>query len=430
MSNYSNIALNLGNTKLSLCITTMVAAAFLLLLFAPSSIVMYFLWFFVGLLSTINPSLGIYSWIIFLPYEIYFVQYYNFSPFLGLTPALLLGYIIYASFKKFSYSVKINSILFICLFFISSLIAWIFNLEPEMYRNIVSLALLLAVFAVISWEIELKPNSFWLFSLAIVIASLLSLIGVGVSGWGWRIDLAGNVRVISNLYGINMILLAGSIMLKQNSKYLIPFKNFKTVAIALFLLNGVLLFLTVSRGVVISVLVSITAMYLACWFYKKSGIGFNKRYFIWIIVSAFSIGAIGINYFERIGGQMITRLMLSPFEDVRFSIWNQTINRLDGFEWFFGAGLGKFKDLSPISAHAHSVYIDTFVSLGFLGLIILSGFILLTLVKVIKKRDILGLGLTMFLILSFSTHGSLSNKYFWLVFALCYGLSMRRMGWK
>ena len=106
----------------------------------------------------------------------------------------------------------------------------------------------------------------------------------------------------------------------------------------------------------------------------------------------------------------------------------ETINQLEGFQWLMGAGLGNFRVLSPTNSYAHSVYVDTFVTLGIIGLIILLGFMIATTINLIKKRDVLGLGLMVFLAVSFSTHGSLSNKYFWLILALCYGLSIAKNG--
>ena len=429
MSYPSSIKMHQGYTKLYFYLFIIIIFSYyFLLIYSQSQFMIFSLWCFVFFLSLINPSLGLISWIIILPYDIYLVQYYGYSPYMGLTPALIFGFFVYNIVLKFNYHIRVKSILFVYLLIFVSFASWFLNNEPQMYRNIVSILLLVIVFLIISWEIELKSSSFWMFCIAVIAASLLSIIEAGISNWSWRIDLGGNVRVISNIYGLNMVLLAGSMLSKPKSNYFIPLKKAKIAALILFCLNGILLFYTVSRGVVLSVLISTSFMYLICCFWKNASINFNKKYYFWIAVSVMAIGAVGIHYFGSAGQQMLSRLLLSPLENIRISIWKETINQLEGFQWLVGAGLGTFRVLSPTNAYAHSVYVDTFVNLGIIGLIILLGFMIATTINLIKKRDVLGLGLMVFLAVSFSTHGSLSNKYFWLILALCYGLSIVKNG--
>lgn len=415
--NYNN------SLKIVFALVFLFIPLFIMLYNFPSISMLASVCLYVVFASMINPVSGIALWVLFLPYENYYLGALSFSPFIGLTTALAFGYFLNLIMQKSSPNIKKELLVISFSFIILAQLTWLFNPYPEMYRHLVSLAISLLIFLIISTVIQTRAYSFWVLSIIIIVASMISISTVEISGW--RIDMGGNVRALSNVFGLSLIFLTSGLLFKQY-EVLLPYNKTRSIAslssISLIFVIAVFLLLTVSRGVILALLLSVAVMLYYGFKWARFKISLNYRNLIIFLVTLGLTTYIGLNYLGRTSEQLIRRISQNPFENVRFQIWESVFNSLNGLEWLFGAGLGSFRQLSA-GYYAHSIFIDTLVSLGFIGLSVLLIFLFLIYRRMVKSKNILGLGLITYLIISFATHGSLANKYFWVIFAICHGLT-------
>lgn len=406
-------------------IMTVISVLVIVVLLMPSTSLIVLVWALLGCFAIINPAYGVAGWIIFLPFESYFTQIIAFSPFIIATPILLFSVYLHGLISlKLDFAIL--GLIFSSTFIMFAMVSFVFNPLTGNLRNISSLLLLLLTFLAISWSIYTYKDAFEIIKKSINIAFLLSIfISFVLSGSGsnWRIGIAGSVRMLSNLLGLTLITLFSTILFNQKRK-----NSFKQQApyLLLMILAGMTLFMTVSRGVLLSVLLSVVSLTI-CYVYWNRGC-LNKKNIFLSLASTAIITVLGFTFVDSYftNGQLARRFFGSFLNNTRFSIWISTLQQLSPVELIFGTGPGSFRStalLAGFDFYAHSIYMDTWVTMGLLGLLALLLFIAFVCWNLVKKKSALGLGLLVYTLISFATHGSLSNKFFWLNLSLVYGLA-------
>ncbi|MFH1625092.1 MAG: O-antigen ligase family protein [Pseudomonadota bacterium] len=166
-------------------------------------------------------------------------------------------------------------------------------------------------------------------------------------------------------------------------------KNLLIIFVIVVMITG--LFLSLSRGGIMSFLVSMTFLINLLLFFPRS----RKRGSVASLISIFSISALFLIWLGI--GPVLERLStlkdpdtVSPLRPV---VYSDTINIVKDFP-LFGTGLGTFENIYPryktaktdlFFEHAHNDYLELLSDTGFFGALFLIGAILFFLVVIVKR---------------------------------------------
>lgn len=291
---------------------------------------------------------------------------------------------------------------------------------------------------IIQQIINNKENVFLIANAFILSGVLATLTSFFLSGGEFRrLALGDSIRQLSNIIGLGFVLLVALYYFKnkpQNNPYVVlqysVINKLKIPIIIVFILG---LISTMSRGVLASVSISIFSL-LAFTFYK------NLKYLNMskIVKGILVLGLLSwvvLNYGDTVLNKLNiqTEVLAGRLsgEEVeggtssRFKIWNAGISGLEGPEIIYGHGMSSFKMLANkkgYNYYSHSVFVDTLVTTGVLGLIVLLTMFLSLIRGVWWYKDIVIFSLILFSIVNYFTHGSITSSGFWYTIAICIGL--------
>lgn len=296
----------------------------------------------------------------------------------------------------------------------------------------------LIVSIIIQQIIKDEENVFLIANAFIIAGVLATLTSYFLSGGEFRrLALGESIRQLSNIIGLGLILLVALYYFKkkpENNLYAIPQYQIINKLKILFILVFVFgLISTMSRGVIASVSISIFSL-IAFAFFRNI-----KEFNIHAIAKGtlflgllFSIGLYyGDTALDKLNIRtdvLAGRLSGEEVEggtSARMRIWNAGISGLEGPEIIYGHGMSSFKMLANkkgYNYYSHSVFVDTLVTTGVLGAIVLIAMYLALIKGVIWYRDIVIFSLILFSIVNYVTHGSITSSGFWYSIAICIGL--------
>ena len=392
----------------------------------PTQGMIYLIWAGLIVFSLLKPSYAVVGWIMLLPLEQYVTRQVGFSPFIGHT-LILFGGVLWDGLwiRNIRMGVQKNGTSLSIITGLLMVGGFIGYNSLDNIRGLISVGLLVGIFLAVVYHIRQGRMS-------LIIASVIgtSILGIATSIIGfentWRIAIDGNVRVLSNALGLSMVftlgILLGDRIIEKYS--LQDQRKLKILAGGTTLLFALFLITTVSRGAILAVALSASGMIAIKLFSVKNKKESLKKGLYSLPFIGFFIFAVNLIEQHITDGHLGRRLNLEMFDNIRFEIWGAALGQLNSMEWLIGIGPDSFRQLAMHGGYdyyAHSVFVDMLVSFGIPGLLLLTGLLLLCLANHILNKNILALGTTAYLLISFSTHGSLNSKFFWLTFAIVYG---------
>ncbi|MCZ0702996.1 O-antigen ligase [Natronobacillus azotifigens] len=418
-----------------------------IMLIYPNSQNISYLTLILIVVTLYNSSIGLSLWILTISTSGIFETQHNMSTFntllIAVTGTLLIKEVI-NSIKTGALQYKKNIIYFVFMLTLTSVISYIFNLDGTSFASNIALFCFLMILIFTARLCYVDHTAINLFLYAFIIATISALVFSApeiMSDGFRRLSVAGNVRAMSNIVGYSLFTMLISLIyrnyiLSSYSYLSFPFtRGNRMIHIFLISIFAILLIMTGSRGVILAIVISFGVMLFFSMLWKGKIRRINKGYLIFsflMIIIAISLLVSSLptetELFERLRPSASLYTGDSYFGNIRWLIWETTIREMNGMQWFFGAGLAQFRNLAikgGFDYYAHSVFVDTFVSLGFIGFSILFLFLLRISYVVIKNRNILTLGLLSYLIISFFTHGMLLNSFFWVNLAIVCGISYK-----
>lgn len=327
-------------------------------------------------------------------------------------------------------------------FFILSLLAlmsMLFTGYMEYFHVWLLFVLNFLVISIVIQQIIKDEESIYLIANAFITSGILAtLTSYFLSGGEFRrLALGESVRQLSNIIGLGIILLIALYYIKKkpkNNLYVIYqykiINKLKVLFIIVFIFG---LISTMSRGVIASVSSSIFVL-IAFTFFKNIK-QFNMQA---IAKGSLFLGllfSIGLYYGDTLLNRLNVRTdvlseRLSGEEieggtAVRMKIWQAGISGLEGPEIIYGHGMSSFKMLANqkgYNYYSHSVFVDTLVSTGVLGIITIIVMYLALFKRMLWYKDIVILSLILFSIINYVTHGSITSGGYWYAIAMCIGL--------
>lgn len=368
-----------------------------------------------------NYSFGIFTFLILYPY------FYILEETLGYKPQIVLyGLLVFTIFSfliRHINILRINkiSLLFLVMFIFQITLALLFS------RNILSslqtyLILLFNLFSSIFLYNMLinivKLDSFIKQLFLILLSTIIVVALTSLEMSRGRIRLGGNVRKIANALSPIIILLF----------IRIPEENNKRFYFLMLVISLVIIIMTASRGSFLSVF--ITIIYVTI---KRIKFRFKKKHLKYLIL----VPVIIFFFFKFIteintllmDGSLNRVLGDSWIDNPRFDIWFGPLSQLTFLEYFVGSGPGIYRELELLSHrnyYAHSVFVDTLVTLGTLAFSLLIGYLTIIALYIKDKGDLLAKSLFMLTLLLFTTHGTLSGSYdFWIYIVIALALAYK-----
>lgn len=415
---------------------TIFALAFILLYYLPSLFITMIILFLFLIAIMINSNFGLYIMMLIIPFgsliQSTITTIYSGNIVLLLTFLIGLKSIFELLLRKEKLIVHGKTIVFAGVFLFLNLLSLLINtsnvsLIPSYYGMLVINMLLLIVF--VSKNISSKEfffsiiYSMLLTSMTIVICLIPEIMDL-ILGSGTRLRFAGNLRTLTNSVAPSMVI--GIYLLSSSKHYVLEYyeKYQSKNTLRLITLSGMVsLLLTGSRGTIYALAISLIVIILL-------SSRLNIKRILYITVSFIIIVFINSDGFNL--PTAIQRLF-SYEDDLRIEIWKNAFLQVNELELILGRGMNRFQELSIAGGfvakytgqawYAHSIYVDILFSSGIFSL----GWFMVYVIKHFKdsltNRSRVGLGLVIYLLILFFTHGEVINTNFWLYLSIVAGLN-------
>jgi O-antigen ligase len=377
-----------------------------------------------------SPFMPLIFWIFLLPFESHLRQQALISPFYALVLLISVYVIMFTLIEQFKIH-WLPALFAIVVITISSFSLFYSDNVFVSVRNIISLSTVLMVFYAIAIFMKQSDKSFFFITIDLFISSAFAMLfSLITTSRGYRFSLFDNVRSISNVLGISIVVgviyLFKKISAKRSDDKTKLFGLEDIGVIVYVLLMSVFLLFTVSRGVVLAVVVALL-FFIAYLIITNFSTKTLKRVLIFSLIFIAFIYVLSFSpVFSIIGWDTIVMRFSQNFaENVRLEFWLYALQKLAENHLLFGIGLANFESFiseGGYSFYSHSVFIDFIVSTGLVGVISIAMISLKLLSDIIKEKNFLSLTILIYTFVSFSTHGTIFSKFFWLSLALIIGL--------
>lgn len=399
------------------------------LFYSKSTFLAYSFALLIFIYSFINIKLGIMTWAVITPIsgglegELYFFIY---------TPTVVFMYFMLLIFSKEKiYKTNFHLLLISLLIFI--ILGTIFSGFYEYFHVIIYVTLLFAMVFLISQIIIKDINTFYYLANGLIGAALIATISsyfLSEQDSIRRLALGDSIRQLANIIGAGILLLFILYFDKRNTynSSFLPLNKLKWL-ILIFLLFG--LIFTMSRGVILALMVSTIIFFGHILYRNRLKIKSIVMKILLVFLVLFLLKIYGSHYISHLG--LNVDLLSERFSDEsvqggtssRNAIWLAGISGLEGLNILFGSGLSSFRMLAlkkGYDYYSHSVFVDTFVTVGILGSVFYFYFLFYQCYYTIKFKSFSIASILIFVFLSYLTHGTIKSMGFWILISICVGL--------
>jgi len=359
-----------------------------------------------------------------------------------INPCLALGFFISVSFLLNSASLQVIMLILILLGFFMKNIGMIRSLKKG---GLFLGGLIIIVFSyLLGFESDINTAILMTICLFMVVVLLnnekfLTIDNIGMCIWGYivrgctvlfyllgqaisgdisfyygRLSYNGDVKIISVIVAIPIVLLLSVKLDKKRLYSNLDFGKFVYIIIAAF---AIILLLTAARGVLLAVSISLFGQFLLS---KR-----KHSYMIKILPIAVLLIVFVVNNLDN-SSFRLSRIFNSDdyaTGNGRTEIWATYIGLiLDRgiVSFLLGLGPGNISRISDIGYYAHSTYLDFFFSYGFLGFIGMFISELTVLIKSLLSKDLPMVTLFLLSIIMYLTHGSSADVVLYVLQTLIY----------
>lgn len=379
----------------------------------------------------VNLRVGLFFWFIVAPLSSLISGQIESVPVL-FTPSFLIGYIINRSVRKRTLSTDVNT-LYLYLYIIAvTLLATLYY----QYNNTLNVVIAFVFMLLMNYVViicythyhDLHKGIAFCLLLSGIVAILIAVDGIGSR----RLDVEGSVRQLSNVLSFSSLFIVLCLFVYKKTLSF-NYRLLLTIGVIPLVLG---LILTVSRGSIFAFF-GAAGLSILFYFLKKGSIKTVLSvlfYFCTLIVVIYFFAFDYIennfgNYF-RVLEERFEQDALSSGAGIRQYIWQRVLESYNSVELFFGTGLDGFRAKAAklnIYYYSHSVFIDVIATCGVLVLVVFSLYLINNAVRAIRKGDVIAIGLIIFSILNFSTHGAITSSLFWMSIGLARGSILRRL---
>lgn len=369
-----------------------------------------------------HPPLGMALFLVATPFGVVDVAEIGLSPFVLWTGTFVFALSVQSVLVRGLSTKHRAEDVFFVLFLVSLLLAVVVtSRRPDLgTRALVSIVLQVWIVVICLDVIRRYPDGFsWLLTALLVMGAIAAPVAIR-GGTNSRLGLGdqeGAVRVLSNALAFTFVAAITIYVCQSNvERYRLRVPRIPRLMLgALIVLVPIAVALTVSRGVLVTLIATAAAFaLLQPWVKSRKAAGL----FVFFLVAVVSI-AVAWSSLNVITGGVLERRVAATFTQlhgvsIRLQIWQGGFEGFTPAEWIFGAGPGTYRSTGT-GAYPHSSYISMLHDGGVVGMLFFLAIIVhWTLVAKAKGRLAIFLPIAVFQLLLNATYGSISSKYFWI----------------
>lgn len=227
-----------------------------------------------------------------------------------------------------------------------------------------------------------------------------------------RLAIHESIRTLANIIAIPVYATVISIL--TNSYKLLTRLFLLTIAA----ISSFILFATLSKGALIATFSGLAAAYLTMVTKRRLNITF--------VIAVILIMSASFNYLVSLTEFRVERLSeesggFSGRTDIWETYWN--LLKQDPGTLLFGFGPGDIKRLNVLKYYSHSLFLDVLFSYGLITFIVFVSILIRISFNVFKMREPISMGLLVFAILLYATHGVSADITFYILLASAVSIS-------
>lgn len=350
------------------------------------------------------------------------------SPLGGKTEILISSFVISSTFLHLiirKNKIKKSHIFLLLIIFITSLISYAVGYKTAVTTLIAFIIVITTCGVTFALLKEHGPNnlnySFMLSALILIFIVLYELLTGHNSLLYGRFNFAGSIRVLANTIVVPLLVCTYFILEKRD--LLMDRKiQISKMDYSLFILLLIMLLFTVSRGVIFAYFSGIAILLMK-----------GKKKFIKTAILGFIIILV-VLFADQLGVIRIKRLFeVSLDMNSRTGIWDYYLGEMASrgiLGIIFGQGPGNITRVAintPFaSMYVHSTILDILFSYGLLGFTIFLIIIFKIAISVTRNTNRLAAAILVATLLMYSTHGTATNREFFILLSFTYYLSLCR----
>lgn len=346
-------------------------------------------------------------------------------------PALLVGAAVHAPRMQFRRDLAVRLALPLVTVGVLVLVSTLLNRHLTSINAAIAFVSILVAAALIAHAIAVSSLAWRDFLWALSIGGMfLALLSLSEAHDLSRLGVDGRIRALANV--VALPLTAGIIALLLRRDTVSRRENVFLVVTATVL--GGTLFLTVSRGALVSVLGAVTAAILfslsmVVWRRRVIRRWVDRLFGIVGVIVAVAGGTWSVLHGLGTSGDMVTQRFrqeaLGAGLQIRMDLWSSVLRAMLAEQPWIGHGLGGFRYLAGLQGsdfYAHSVFVDVTVAGGVIAGVALISLLAYGLFLSFQVGEPIALALLIFACLSYATHGEANSPYFWITIGLAFGL--------
>ena len=381
-------------------------------------------------ITTIDLRLGLISALVVLPLSSTVSDMMVSFPVL-FSPAMASGIILNFMFSKRKSNFNKKWISPFILILIPTICSSFFYGYYQSVNAVIAFVFYIIIASTYIYALSNYENLIKIFTFALTISAFVALAYALASDVdSKRLGVGDSVRQLANVLGLACIFIV-STLLKYKREINKLYKLF--ISIALVILSFGLIF-TVSRGVILAVLIS-SILTLLFYFIAQKKIRVFFLSVLKLTIALFALFFITYGYISSKYGNYLSVLEerfqsdnVESGQGIREFIWTRTLSSFSTLETLFGVGIQGFEYKSSkvgVFFYAHSVFIDTLASGGILALTVLLLVIIKNFLSAFRYKNCFSFGLLVFIILCYFSHGTVASGIFWIALSIAMGINIK-----
>jgi len=388
----------------------------------------------IAVASVVNLKLGLAIWFIVSPLSTLAADQIESVPIL-FNPAIVMGALVNLMYRKKRLVVDSKALRFYMYVLATTVLATLYYRYNETTFALINFIMTIMISCLIIVVYNAYDEYYKNIGFSLMLSGLIAFSVAVTSNMEMesRLGLDGSVRQLSNILSFSSMFIVLILFFYKEAIN----KNLRLVFIVALvpLITG--LILTVSRGSILAFIVSVV-LSLLLYFYKtkkiKTALVSMVNVFVFMIMVYFLFYDYVSNKFSEYISLLEKRFEQDELEsgsDIRQYIWERVLSSFDDIELFFGTGIGGFRYKSAlvgVNFYSHSVYVDIIATCGLGVLAMVFIYLIVVFFKAYSETKMLAIGICLFMLLNFFSHGSVTSPLFWICLALCRSIVFKKSG--
>lgn len=300
------------------------------------------------------------------------------------------------------------------LFFLLAFMSFVFGRQSEINTMLILFMSILMLIQVLDSDVSLNDLFIYsLFTLVILVAILMiEMMQGGLELKFGRLNIDGSIRTVANIAAFPAFVSWSLMMQKEKTIS-------KPILAVIGLISTSILLMTISKGAIVAVIVGVLVSSLFA-VSKKSIVSLSFIVLLLYVVINRYLFTIEDFHFFRLSEEFDGFSGRTDIWSVFFKHFSSSLPTI-----LFGFGPGDIKRFAfADDAYAHSLFFDLLLSYGVLMSLLYVIVLIRMVIHIFKSKNSMSVGMFVFTILLFATHGAATNSTFYIYIGIAYAMSI------